>query len=136
MYKIILETQLQELLDYSPELEQENPALFNRMLWDMGLDSEKGIEKQEGLQHRGANKEIITCNRYVGLERTDAEWLGSGLASEETLYLQSDSETRKDMRRLQFSSSNTAPYHKLEEEYYKVKYEALDDVKREIEGVK
>lgn len=57
-------------------------VLFNTL----GVDTEYGLEIQEGLTHRSVLCDIVTCPRIVGHERIDKEWLKSGNASEEAMY--------------------------------------------------
>ena len=125
IYKILSESDLLTLKDWYPELASENPALFNRILWDLGVDVHKEIETQEGLQHRNLQGQMVTCRRYVGFERQDRAWMLGGQVSQEMQYLSADSETRKDMRKMQNTTEYSA-MHKLEEEHYKVIREQND----------
>lgn len=63
----------------------EHSTLFSEMLRELGMDTSKPIEQQENLQHRNRFDEVVICTRWVGHERSDAEWIKSGYASQEAL---------------------------------------------------
>lgn len=69
--------------EYSSQLEYNNLNQLNKLLWELGLDSTKPYNRQDGLQHRNRLNQVVTCSRYVGHERLDEEWIKSGYASTE-----------------------------------------------------
>ena len=46
------------------------------ILWVIGLDIDRGIRVQAS-QHRTVDKKIVVGYSYVGLERSDPEWLAN-----------------------------------------------------------
>ena len=63
----------------------EHRKELDGMLYDLGLDSKNYPYEVFTDMHRNRFNEIVTCQRYVGNERTDVEWLNSGYASQEAL---------------------------------------------------
>jgi hypothetical protein len=78
----------------------ENPEQFKQMLHELGMDTRQNIEKQENIQHRNRFEEIVTCDRYVGNERTDKEWLNSGYATQAAKDKATGSKLLTDLYRL------------------------------------
>jgi hypothetical protein len=79
---IISESEIAKVIPtYSKDFEVDNPVAFRKMLWEIGLDTSRPFERQDGLWHRNRLNEVVMCSRYVGHERLDAEWLASGYAS-------------------------------------------------------
>lgn len=62
---------------------EENPHKFQDILFGLGMDISLPIEVQETIQHRNRFDEIVICDRWVGTERVDKEWVESGYASVE-----------------------------------------------------
>lgn len=60
-----------------------NQEKFKQMLYELGADVNRYIEKQENVTHRNRFNEIVTCDRYVCDERTDKEWIESPYSSQE-----------------------------------------------------
>lgn len=53
------------------------------VLWDLGMDTQnENFTLQDVTQHRNRLNQIVTCSRYVGLERSDSAWITSGYASQ------------------------------------------------------
>jgi len=71
--------------NYYKGIEEKDTEGFYQMLWTFGLDYNLGYCKQENIHHRNKMNKVVTCSRWVGNERTDNEWIGSGLASREVL---------------------------------------------------
>ena len=44
------------------------------ILYDLGMDTSKPVEDQFN-QHRNWKNQVVTCLRYVGVKRTDKEWV-------------------------------------------------------------
>lgn len=89
-----------EYKDYSSELETSDPVTFRRLLWDLGLDSTKPYERQDGLQHRNRLNQVVVCSRYVGHERLDDLWINSGYASVEAKDKVTGSRILEDVYRM------------------------------------
>src|SRR5690554_4268336 len=77
---------------------KEDEEEKKKILYSLGLDvyHEDGVE-EEYSTHRNLKKQIVTCVRYIARERTDYEWLSSGMATMEAHMAAADTETRKDM---------------------------------------
>lgn len=69
--------------DFSYSKSEENPQWFLDLLYGLGMDTTAPIERQETIQHKNRCNEIVVCDRWVGYERTDSEWIVSGYASQE-----------------------------------------------------
>lgn len=83
--------------DFHDDYELLCPEDFRKMLWNLGCDTNKPIEKQEGLTHRNRLNEVVTCSRWVANERTDSEWIKTGYASREAKNLSSGSSLVRDL---------------------------------------
>lgn len=69
--------------DFTYDLIETNRDKFLKILYDLGMDTSQQIEIQPDIQHRNRLDKIVICDRYVGHERTDLEWINSGYASQE-----------------------------------------------------
>jgi hypothetical protein len=69
--------------DFTYEWAENNHSSFMDLLSDFGMDTTDVIELQGLVQHRNKLNEIVICDRWVGNERTDTEWIQSGYASRE-----------------------------------------------------
>jgi len=85
--------------NYDFTWQTEKPTLFNLILFQLGMDTSKNIEVQEGLTHRNRLNEIVLCARFVGQERIDYTWLTSGYASQEAKDKASGSKMLEDLYR-------------------------------------
>lgn len=56
--------------------------IFKGLLFQLGIDTEQPYMHQGISQHRNRMNQIVTCNRWFGVERGDEEWLNSGVASQ------------------------------------------------------
>jgi predicted ATPase len=52
---------------------KDHPQGIKAILYLMGLDLKKPYQS-EVVTHRNYNKQIVTCERWVGTQRTDAEF--------------------------------------------------------------
>ena len=69
-----------------PEYSADKPlAEIKPYLWELGLDTNQAFEVQPVMQHRNRLKKVVTCARYFGHERTDPEYIASGMASREAI---------------------------------------------------
>lgn len=77
---------LSEIQTVAPWVDSEfienNKDIFERMLYDLGVDLQYPYDTQN-VTHRNRFGNVITCERYVGKERLDSEWLDSEYASVE-----------------------------------------------------
>lgn len=95
---IISESEIAKVLpDWHYEFPLENAEAFNKMLWELGINTTMVVEKQEGFLHRNQFNETVLCNRWVGYERLDKEWVSSGYASREAKNEASQSRILKDL---------------------------------------
>ena len=67
---------------FTEKYAMENPDELKQILFDSGIDLNQPYEHQFN-QHRNNFNEVYHGSRFVGLERIDAVWLESGLASRE-----------------------------------------------------
>ena len=67
---------------YTEKFFQDNPETFRKLVYECGIDTDNYYEIQVNI-HRNNFGEIYSGTRAVGLERIDASWLESGLASRE-----------------------------------------------------
>lgn len=72
-------------LPYPTTLPELEGSVFKQRLWELGIDVELPFEYQGVSQHRNRLNEIVTCGRWYGVERSDKEWLESGVASKEAI---------------------------------------------------
>ena len=71
--------------DITYEWIENNNHLFLDMLEGLGMSTKQPIERQITVQHKNRLGEVVICDRFVGLERTDKEWISSGYASVEAI---------------------------------------------------
>lgn len=74
------------------------------LLWNLGIDDEFGIEIQEGLTHRSVLCGVVTCDRILGVERIDRQWLTGGGASLEAKEYSPDQSMSHELRKLKNQS--------------------------------
>lgn len=65
------------------EFIEENPDVFQKMLYDLGMDVFNYPCDRQEVTHRNRFGNLITCPRWVGNERVDQSWVESGYASVE-----------------------------------------------------
>lgn len=79
---------MSELQTVAPWIDDEfvenNKETFDKILYDCGMDTRYPYETQD-VTHRNRFNNVITCKRFVGNERFDAEWVSSGSASAEAI---------------------------------------------------
>lgn len=114
MYKDVSESELEI---YFEDWEDTHPTTrvdwFNQVLWVLGIDVTEPTEIEiQHIQHRNRYNQIVNCRRWVGLERTDPEWLMSDRCSIEALVASSDRETRKDMSRMMQTFTTRQPFRR------------------------
>lgn len=71
------------LIDW--EYVQNNKDNFDGLLFNLGMDVYNYPYEVQNVQHRNKFNEVVVCERFVGNERTDKQWLTSGNASQEAL---------------------------------------------------
>lgn len=69
--------------EFTYQWAEENRDKFLDVLHNFGMDTKQAIEVQSEVQHRNRMGGIVICDRWVGYERTDKEWIDSGYASRE-----------------------------------------------------
>lgn len=67
--------------DYEASWIEAEVDKLQGILFDLGLDTKQHYEIQPAMQHRNRMKQVVTCSRYYGVERSDTDWLSSGYAS-------------------------------------------------------
>lgn len=87
--------------DLTYEWIDKNPKEFKDILWDVGMDTRNyPFETQTDIQHRNRFNEVVRCDRFVGNERLDREWINSGYASQAAIDKSKHSKLLIDMYRL------------------------------------
>jgi len=115
---IISESELIKVLpDYSASLETDNPKEFLNILWQLGIDTSKRIERQDGIKHRNRLNEVSFCSRWVGEERQDEAWITSGYASKEAKDKYSGSKILEDLYRERSATVDTQEYLESRDKY-------------------
>ncbi len=72
-----------ELLAYNPDFFKGiTPELFKKSLYELGIDTNLPIIQQSNIKHRNRLNQVVKCNRWVGEERLDPQWICSGYASQ------------------------------------------------------
>lgn len=65
----------------TPEWAENNIEEFNKILYSLGMDIEIPYDWQRNIPHRNRLNEVVRCDRIVGNERLDKDWINSGYAS-------------------------------------------------------
>ena len=84
---------------------ENNKEVFERMLYDLGMDLEYPYDIQNVI-HRNRFGNVITCERYVGKERLDKAWLESPYSSIEARDKALGSRILTDVYRLRGMTEN------------------------------
>ena len=69
--------------EYQANWLEDNIEDLKSVLFDLGMDTNQHFELQPVTQHRNRLGKVVTCARYTGEERSDPEYLKSGMASRE-----------------------------------------------------
>jgi hypothetical protein len=48
--------------DFNKTLEESNPDYFYRVLYDLGIDTDRVVERQDGLWHRNRFNKVTLCS--------------------------------------------------------------------------
>jgi hypothetical protein len=81
---------------YTEKFVQENLDPVKQVLFNLGLDTSQYYETQVNT-HRNRLKEIYTGTRFVGIERSDMQWIKSGHASRAAIDKSSGSKLLTDL---------------------------------------
>lgn len=84
----------------TPEWASKNKEKFDKLLYDLGLDTSIPYDWQVNIRHRNYFNEVVTCDRIVGNERLDCSWLETKLASVEAKDKARNSKLVIDLYRL------------------------------------
>lgn len=68
--------------DITYDWAESNPEEFKKMLFGVGMNINIPWDTQRDIQHINRFKKVVVCDRFVGNERTDDEWIKSGYASQ------------------------------------------------------
>lgn len=99
-FRFVSESELAVAIDnFSKDLEELEPDKFYKILYDLGVDISRPVERQDGLYHRNMFNKVVLCSRYVGYERLDSEWINSGYASQEAKDKVNGSKLLEDLYR-------------------------------------
>lgn len=86
--------------DITYEWIEKNNHLFLDMLHELGMNTKQPIEKQENIPHKNRFNAVVQCDRYVGNERFDIDWVTSGYASQAAIDKSKGSTMLTDLYRL------------------------------------
>lgn len=79
---------------------EKHKAECRALLYNLGLDTNYGIEIQEKLISRTKLCGVVETDRIVGVERTDIQWLQSGNASHEAKTYSDDISMRVEISKM------------------------------------
>ena len=85
--------------DFTYKWAEDNREEFMTVLYNFGMDTLQPIELQTEVQHKNRMNKIVICDRWVGNERTDRDWIASGHASREAKDKASGSKLLADIYR-------------------------------------
>lgn len=71
--------------EVNPQWIKNHKKEFQLILHSLGMNTDIPYDHQEKVQHRNRFNEVVLCDRFVGNERTDQEWVQSGYASQEAI---------------------------------------------------
>lgn len=95
---VVSESELAKVIpNWETEASTENPDWFTSLLYGMGIDTSKPVERQDDLIHRNNFGKVVQCTRWVGVERLDKEWISSPYASREAKNEASGSKMVRDL---------------------------------------
>lgn len=115
---IISESEISKVnLGYTASFETENPHSFRTILWELGMDADKGYQRQDAIWHRNRLNEVVLCSRWIGQERQDEEWINSGYASKEAKDKYSGSKILEDLYRERSATQDTQDYLESRDKY-------------------
>jgi hypothetical protein len=120
---IVSESEIVKVMpNYSSDFENDTIA-FNKFLYSLGMDIDKPVLRQDGLQHRNRLNEVVVCSRWVGEERLDEAWLYSGYASREAIDKASGSKILEDLYRSRYLTQDAQDSLEARDRYNVVKEE-------------
>ena len=70
------------------------------LLHNLGMDTDYGIELQQGLETRTKLCGVCVSDRLVGCERTDKQWVLSKNSSHEARIFSEDATLRNEIRKM------------------------------------
>lgn len=85
---------------------EEDKQTIEKILYENGMDVTEPYTL-EFSKHRNLRGNIVSCERYVGEERRDKNWLNSGAASWESVVESCDLELRIALKTMGRQSNNT-----------------------------
>lgn len=111
---------------FDREFQQQFPEEFKDILNILGMDTETPFEIQPNIQHRNRFNEVVICDRFVGNERIDPNWINSGYASKEAKDKASSNKILDDIYRsklltedIQLSLEERDKYSTIDESEWK-----------------
>jgi hypothetical protein len=115
---IISESELAIVMqDYTSDFEAKYPVEFSCILFDLGIDTDKGYQRQDTLQHRNRLNQVVICSRFIGEERQDLAWISSGYASREAKDKYSGSKILEDLYREKSATVGVQEYLEARDRY-------------------
>jgi len=115
-----------ELIKVMPEYDytfSQTEGFKTGTLFELGIDTSKTVLEQNAIQHRNRFGEIVVCTRWVGAERTDADWINSGYASQEAMDKASGSRILEDIYRAKYLTEDAQAMLEARDRYAVVEEE-------------
>lgn len=85
----------------------DDKVVLEKILFDNGIDVEEPYTLEYS-KHRNLRGNIVSCERFVGIERSDISWLKSGASSWENIVANCDLDLRIQLMNMGKNHSNTA----------------------------
>lgn len=92
--------------DFQIAFGNDDKQAIEKILFENGMDIEEPYTV-EFSQHRNLRGQIVSCDRYVGEERQDKNWLKSGAASWEAQVESCDLDLRIALKTMGKSYNNS-----------------------------
>ncbi len=96
-YNYLSEADLCVIDGWTDTYPTDHPAAFKELLFKHGADTSCEVECVEDTHRMRTSNKAHTGRRWVFVERTDNNWIRSGLATIEAYMASSDAEIQKDM---------------------------------------
>jgi hypothetical protein len=79
---------------------EQSKKEFDELLFSLGMNVKDYPYEVQKVKHRNKFNEVVRCERMVGLERLDKEWLASGYATDEAIDKAKGNKLLVDLYRL------------------------------------
>lgn len=105
----------------------ENIDDLRTILYDLGMDTlNENFTLSEVVQHRNRLGKTVVSGRYVGIERSDNDWLQSGYASQEAIDKSRNSRLTDDLYRMKGLTTDMQDAMEAKDKYKTLEDEEQD----------